>query len=48
MVASQAWRLFFSPDISKHLQQADGLHQVPLFLMVEVLLIFCRHSHCHD
>jgi hypothetical protein len=48
MVASQAGRPFFSPDIRKLLQQADGLHQVPLFRAVELPFIFCRHSHCHD
>jgi hypothetical protein len=40
MVVSQAGRPFFSPDNRKLLQQADGFHQVPLSLVIELPLVF--------
>jgi hypothetical protein len=48
MVMSQARRLFFSPDIRELLQQADEIFQVPHFLAIKLLFIFCRHGYCRD
>jgi hypothetical protein len=48
MVASQARRPVLNSDIRKLLQQADRLFQVLLFLIIKLLLTFCKHGHCHD